>query len=194
MRWGKSDMNRPDAEHRYVASILAILFCSIVWTLPARLAYAETLTISDVELKRLFATEFIDHRGRRQAVSQWRGKVLVINFWATWCAPCREEMPDFSHLQQKYLARGVQFIGIATESREKILPFATRNKLTYPLLAGGYEAIELSRSLGNTAGGIPYTLVLDKNGEPLLSHTGRLPASDLDALLDISSRQGCVDK
>ena len=183
-------MNRSCVRRHVVVSIFAMLGT----TLPGTLVCAETPVIPAAELKQFFASDFIDHLGRRQALSQWRGKILVINFWATWCAPCREEMPDFSRLQEKYSTRGVQFLGIAIEPSDKIAVFAARNKVSYPLLAGGQGAIELSRLLGNGVGGVPYTLVLGKKGEPLLSHTGRLPAADLDALLDASSRQERVDK
>ena len=103
-------------------------------------------------------------------------------------------MPDFSRLQEKYSTRGVQFLGIAIESREKIAAYAARNAVSYPLLAGGHDAIALGRSLGNSVGGIPYTLVLGKNGEPLLTHTGRLPTAKLDSLLNASSIDKHMDK
>ena len=175
---------------RFIASTFAIL----VGAAPSASVCTEAAEISATELKRFLASDFIDHQGRRQSVSQWRGKILVVNFWATWCAPCREEMPDFSRLQEKYSTRGVQFLGIAIESREKIAAYAARNAVSYPLLAGGHDAIALGRSLGNSVGGIPYTLVLGKNGEPLLTHTGRLPAAKLDSLLNASSIDKRMDK
>ena len=183
-------MNPFCVRRRFIASAFTILVGA---TLSASVC-AETPAIPAAELKQFFASDFIDHQGHRQAVSQWRGKILVVNFWATWCAPCREEMPDFSRLQEKYSDRGVQFLGIAIESREKIAVYADRSTVSYPLLAGGHDAVELSRSLGNGVGGIPYTLVLGKSGEPLLSHTGRLPAAKLDALLNASSIHKRMDK
>jgi thiol-disulfide isomerase/thioredoxin len=183
-------MNLFCVRRRFIASAFTILVGA---TLSASVC-AETPAIPAAELKQFFASDFIDHQGHRQAVSQWRGKILVVNFWATWCAPCREEMPDFSRLQEKYSDRGVQFLGIAIESREKIAVYADRSTVSYPLLAGGHDAVELSRSLGNGVGGIPYTLVLGKSGEPLLSHTGRLPAAKLDALLNASSIHKRMDK
>ena len=183
-------MNLFCVRRRFIASAFTILVGA---TLSASVC-AETPAIPAAELKQFFASDFIDHQGHRQAVSQWRGKILVVNFWATWCAPCREEMPDFSRLQEKYSDRGVQFLGIAIESREKIAVYADRSTVSYPLLAGGHDAVELSRSLGNGVGGIPYTLVLGKSGEPLLSHTGRLPAAKLDSLLNASSIDKHMDK
>ena len=183
-------MNLFCVRRRFIASAFTILVGA---TLSASVC-AETPAIPAAELKQFFASDFIDHQGHRQAVSQWRGKILVVNFWATWCAPCREEMPDFSRLQEKYSDRGVQFLGIAIESREKIAVYADRSTVSYPLLAGGHDAVELSRSLGNGVGGIPYTLVLGKSGEPLLSHTGRLPAAKLDSLLNASSIDKRMDK
>ena len=178
-----------------VRQCFAALACVVAaWALLPMPAFAEMPNIPAAALKRLFASEFIDSQGHRQVLSQWRGKILVINFWATWCAPCRDEMPDFSRLQKKYAARDVQFVGIAIEAREMLAAFSARNTMSYPLLAGGHEAIELSRSLGNTVGGIPHTVILGRHGEPLLSHSGRLPATELEALLDVSSRNDRMDK
>lgn len=138
--------------------------------------------VSTEGLRGLFASAFDDFRGQRQPFAQWQGKILVVNFWATWCAPCREEMPYFSRISEKNAAHGVQFVGITNDSPEAVRSFADQHGIGYPLLIG-QGAIELSQTLGNHRSGLPYTLVLGRNGEPLLSHTGRLPESKLDDLL-----------
>lgn len=113
-----------------------------------------------------------DLSGREQALAQWRGKVLVVNFWATWCAPCREEMPHFVRAQVNQGANGLQFVGIAVDSVDKAKQFAGEIGVNYPILIGGYGAIELSRALGNSVGALPFTVVLDRRGELAWTHLG----------------------
>jgi len=124
-----------------------------------------------------------DADGRQQAMAQWRGKVLVVNFWATWCAPCREEMPQFVRMQSRDAGKGVQFVGIAVDDAAKVRDFAREIGLNYPSLIGGFGAIELSKSLGNQLSALPFTVVLDRDGRVALSHLGPLKSADLDHLL-----------
>ena len=124
-----------------------------------------------------------DADDRQQAMAQWRGKVLVVNFWATWCAPCREEMPQFVRMQSRDAGKGVQFVGIAVDDAAKVRDFAREIGLNYPSLIGGFGAIELSKSLGNQLSALPFTVVLDRDGRVALSHLGPLKSADLDHLL-----------
>jgi thiol-disulfide isomerase/thioredoxin len=124
-----------------------------------------------------------DANGQQQAMAQWRGKVLVVNFWATWCAPCREEMPQFVAAQARDGAKGVQFVGIAVDDVAKVRVFAREIGLNYPTLIGGYGAIELSRTLGNDLAALPFTIVVDRQGRVVHTQLGPLKAARLDALL-----------
>ena len=124
-----------------------------------------------------------DADGHEQALAQWRGKVLVVNFWATWCAPCREEMPQFVATQARDGAKGVQFVGIAVDDVDKVRVFAREIGLNYPTLIGGYGAIELSRTLGNDLAALPFTIVLDREGRVVHTQLGPLRAAKLDGLL-----------
>lgn len=110
-----------------------------------------------------------DAAGRDQALSQWRGKVLIVNFWATWCAPCREEMPEFMKAQSELGARGVQFVGIAIDDAAKVRQYVAELRLNYPALIGGYGAMELSRSYGNKLMALPFTVIVDRAGR--VAHT-----------------------
>lgn len=124
-----------------------------------------------------------DVDGREQALAQWRGKVLVVNFWATWCAPCREEMPHFIAAQARDGANGVQFVGIAVDQADKVRDFAKEIGLNYPALIGGFGAIELSKALGNDLAALPFTIVLDRAGSVVHTRLGPMKAQELDALL-----------
>ncbi len=134
-------------------------------------------------LSGLFDLQFNDYGGTPYPFSQWKGKILVINFWATWCAPCREEMPYFSRLSKEYAGKGVQFVGISADPPDTIRLFAKQHGVAYPLLVGGPQTVAMSIDLGNRQSGLPYTLILGRNGEPLLARTGRLPEAELERLL-----------
>ncbi len=115
-------------------------------------------------------------KGQEQALAQWKGKVLVVNFWATWCAPCREEMPEFVNAQRDLGGRGLQFVGIAIDQPDKVQEFAAEIGLNYPALIGGYGAIELSKTLGNRVGALPFTIIIDRSGR--IAHTQLGPLRD----------------
>ncbi len=125
-----------------------------------------------------------DPEGHDQAMAQWRGKILVVNFWATWCAPCREEMPQFVAAQAARGGKGVQFVGIAVDQAAKVVEFSKQIGLNYPVLVGGFGAIELSRSLGNSLSALPFTVIIDRHGRVVQRHLGPLIQPELDRVLD----------
>lgn len=132
---------------------------------------------------QLFATRLDDSAGKMQALAQWQGKTLVVNFWATWCPPCRDEMPAFSRLQDKYAANGVQFVGIALDDPDSVRDYARQFPGSYPLLIGGGSGAELARQLGNPRLALPYTLILAPSGEPRFARLGALSETELDKRL-----------
>ena len=131
----------------------------------------------------LYAMTLPDLDGKQQSVSQWRGKVLVINFWATWCAPCREETPIFVKLQNKYAAKGLQFVGISIDQADKTSEFAKEFKINYPTLIGAFDTIDVSHQAGNRRRVLPYTVVLDRNGRVVAGEFGGLTEEKLESLL-----------
>jgi len=132
----------------------------------------------------LFALALPDAAGQEQKLAQWRGKVLVVNFWATWCAPCREEMPQFIKKQAELGSRGVQFVGIAADDAGKVRTYVDEIGLNYPALIGGFAAIDLSRTLGNHVMALPFTIIVDRHGNVVHTQLGPLAPAKLRAVLD----------
>lgn len=131
----------------------------------------------------LLALALPDPEGKQESLGQWKGKLLIVNFWATWCEPCKEEMPRFIQLQNRYGARGLQFVGIAIDQADKVRRFAKDIDLNYPTLVGGYGAIELSKTLGNRLGALPFTVVLDRAGGVVHTQLGPLKDAQLQAMI-----------
>jgi thiol-disulfide isomerase/thioredoxin len=131
----------------------------------------------------LRTVRFADLGGAAQSLEQWGGKVVVVNFWATWCAPCREEIPIFVKLQEKYGSRGLQFVGIAIDQPSKVGPFASELGMNFPILLGGAEAIDLTRKLGNKASVLPFTVILARDGRITATHTGAVKEGSFESLV-----------
>lgn len=131
----------------------------------------------------LYGVALPDLAGAEQSLAQWKGKVLVVNFWATWCTPCRDEMPEFVQAQRELGGRGLQFVGIAIDQADKVQQFAQELGLNYPALIGGYGAIELSRTFGNRLGALPFTIVVDRSGRIAHTQLGPLRDASLRAIV-----------
>jgi thiol-disulfide isomerase/thioredoxin len=139
--------------------------------------------VDGVRMARVWGGVLPDLSGTRQPLAQWQGKVVVLNFWAPWCPPCREEIPGFIRLQAKYGVQGLQFVGVALDEPERVAPCVERLGVNYPVLLGGTAAMMLGRAAGNRLGGLPYTLVLDRRGDPVGSVTGSLDEARLERLI-----------
>ena len=132
-------------------------------------------------VQALYAQALPDASGASQAMSQWKGKALIVNFWAPWCGPCVEEMPELSALQNESAGKNVQIIGIGIDSPSNIAQFATKFKIAYPVYVAGMSGTELSRQFGNTAGGLPYTVLIGADGQVKKTYLGRLKFEQLRA-------------
>jgi len=131
----------------------------------------------------LLAASFVDLTGRARPIREWQGRVLLCNFWATWCEPCREEVPLLNAAQQQYFARGLTIVGIGIDSVEKIREFSAKYRISYPSLVGNADAFTLLRRLGNRAGGLPYSVVLDRNGALASRKLGAFGRAELEQVL-----------
>lgn len=145
--------------------------------------YYVTPRVTTLSSEPIFQAQLPDLAGVRQPFSQWRGKILVVNFWAPWCLPCRREIPGFIQLQQQYGAQNLQIVGIALDEKAAVQAYADKVGINYPVLLGDLEAIALSHASGNYKGGLPYTIVIDPQGRVVAAGLGSLNANELRNLI-----------
>lgn len=124
-----------------------------------------------------------DLDGRVRAASEWDGKVVALNFWASWCPPCLEEIPDFVSLQAQHQAAGLQFVGLALEPPATARRFAVEREMNYPVLTGAAEVIKLARAYGNHIGALPFTVFIDRTGRVASAHPGPLSREEAEELI-----------
>ncbi len=124
-----------------------------------------------------------DSDGKIRNLNEWRGKILLVNFWATWCPPCLKEIPEFIRLQKELAGQNVQFIGIAIEDQASVVAYLQKQAVNYPMLIGGDAAIGLSQQLGNLVNAVPFSLIIDANGMIVHRHPGELSREKLLAWL-----------
>lgn len=125
-----------------------------------------------------------DPDGKPQALAQWRDRILVVNYWATWCTPCRDEMPELSRLQERYGSRGVQIVGVAIDDAAKVRDYLRGAPVSYPVVVGDTTFAETSRALGNGPLGMPFTVVIARDGTLRAAALGRVHEKVLAKLLD----------
>lgn len=121
----------------------------------------------------------VDLEGNAHHLSDGRGKVVVVNFWATWCQPCREEMKEFSKLQERLGAQGLAFIGIAIDDPATVRAYLKDYPVTYPIWVGGQDVPAWADSLGNDLSALPFTVILDRNGTQRHARVGVFPEAPL---------------
>lgn len=128
---------------------------------------AETRVAKNAEqpvsnVRPLFKLKDLENKTRD--VKEWDGKVLMINFWATWCPPCRKEIPAFIDVQEKYQDKGFKVIGIALDEKQAVIDFTDPMGMNYPILMAEQEGITLSKAYGNRLGVLPFTVIVDRKG------------------------------
>jgi thiol-disulfide isomerase/thioredoxin len=129
----------------------------------------------------LFASTLNDLNDKPVALERYRGKALVVNFWARWCAPCRQEIPELAKFAKTHKGK-IEVLGIGIEDKaDAVREFATRNKMDYPVFLAGDQGIPLMQKLGNSVGGLPFTLFIDRQGKVVDIKVGMIKKTDLDA-------------
>ena len=132
----------------------------------------------------LRSTVLLDLAGNARRLEEWSDRILVCNFWATWCAPCREEIPLLMSAKLKYASKGVEIVGIAIDNAAKVGEYSASLKISYPILLAEANGLDLMRRLGNSAGGLPYTVVAAQREGVVHRKLGAFKAAELDTILD----------
>lgn len=137
---------------------------------------------TQVDIPKHMAAEFLDLKGTPHTLGQWNGEVVLVNFWATWCAPCREEIPELSGIKNKFKDKGVAVVGIALDDADKIRAFMKQgHAIDYQILVGDLDAMPYSISLGNRSMVVPYTVLIDRSGNIAHAYYGRIKLDQIEA-------------
>ncbi|HEX4585777.1 MAG TPA: TlpA disulfide reductase family protein [Burkholderiaceae bacterium] len=156
-----------------LAAAIALAAGALWASRPARDAASDRATAA------LFALTLPDADGAQRSLQSWRGKLLVVNFWATWCGPCVEEMPELQRFADEFAQRNVAVIGIGVDDADKIRDFRRQHQLRIPLLAAGFDGMQLAQQLGNPEPVLPYTALISPDGRLVEEHSGRVQAPEL---------------
>ncbi|WP_395823190.1 TlpA disulfide reductase family protein [Collimonas sp.] len=156
---------------------IAILFCAIgIYFGVQRHTPAAP---ENAAVANLFSQSMPDASGKVGSLAQWQGKPLIVNFWATWCGPCVEEMPELNALQTEIAGKNIQILGIGIDSQDNIAQFADKYKISYPLYVAGSSATALLRQFGNQAGGLPFTVLIGRDGAVKKMYLGGIKFDEL---------------
>lgn len=158
-----------------VLILVSAFFASTLLVLNDKQAEQQTIPLESFSLP--------DMSGTLTPISNWQGKILIINFWATWCPPCLKEIPDFIELQAEYASKNVQFIGIAIDDVQFVEDYISFIDINYPILIAKTEGEQLARKLGNVMNAIPYTIIVNQQSQIVFRHPGELSKQRIRELL-----------
>jgi thiol-disulfide isomerase/thioredoxin len=163
------------------AALLAVV--GAVYLLAKQLRPADNPADAKISPAALYATQLADLKGQAQSLGQWQGKLLVLNFWATWCVPCREEIPRLIEAQRKHSAQSVQIVGVAIDSAEKAAVYSREIGMNYPVLVDEAGGLALARRLGNQPSVLPFTAFVDGQGRVSATVAGGVDQKGLEQML-----------
>ena len=140
---------------------------------------SQTGLASDPSIKAFFANPWKTPDGKSANIDDWRGKVLVVNFWASWCPPCVEEMPTLDKIAQEYASKNVLIVGIGIDSPSNIRQFLEKTPVSYPIMIGGLDGSALAKQMGNAQGALPYTVIINAKGKSVFTKLGKISEEEL---------------
>ncbi len=138
----------------------------------------------DSAIEEFFKQELRSPSGEIHQTANWRGKILVINYWASWCPPCVEEMPELVRSQTKYATKNVLFVGIGVDSPPNIREFLSKTPVNYPIVLGGLEGSNWAKSMGNPSSGLPFTVIVNEKGANIKSKISKITEAELSSWID----------
>ncbi len=185
-----------------MSRVFLILVAAFVALMVGALFYAARIPVEDATVMPPSAIEqpapleivthpsftLPDASGVEHEFSEWAGKNRILNFWATWCAPCRREIPLLKAFQDEQGGNGFQVIGIAVDFPDSVANYAEAAEFNYPILVGEQDAMAVAESSGVEFVGLPFTMFVASDGELLSAYIGELHQSHLDAVVDIMTR------
>ncbi|MGF6649184.1 TlpA family protein disulfide reductase [Paraburkholderia sp. GAS82] len=133
---------------------------------------------------QLWAAPVTNADGKPQSLSLLKGHPVVVNFWASWCGPCVEEMPSLAQLHREYAKKGIEFVGLGVDSDKNVKAFLQKVPVDYPVYVIGFGGADLARAFGNNAGGLPFTVVIDAKGNVRSTKLGQIQPDELKHTLD----------
>jgi len=140
---------------------------------------SQTGLASDPSIKAFFANSWQTPDGKSANSENWRQKVLIVNFWASWCPPCVEEMPTLDKIAQEYAPKNVLIVGIGIDSPSNIREFLLKTPVSYPIVIGGLEGSNLAKQMGNAQGALPYTVIINSKGKAIFTKLGKISEEEL---------------
>ena len=140
---------------------------------------SQTGLASDPSIKAFFANSWQTPDGKSANSENWRQKVLIVNFWASWCPPCVEEMPTLDKIAQEYATKNVLIVGIGIDSPSNIREFLLKTPVSYPIVIGGLEGSNLAKQMGNAQGALPYTVIINSKGKAIFTKLGKISEEEL---------------
>ncbi|MCP4875001.1 MAG: TlpA family protein disulfide reductase [Gammaproteobacteria bacterium] len=155
-----------------VSMLAGTLLFNLLQTDPASQATAETSL-------ELHSIPLVDLNGQQTSIGDWKGDILIVNFWAPWCAPCRREVPTLIKYHRQYVPQGVRVIGIAYDNEPQVSRFADDYQINYPLFLAGNRSATYNIAFGNHSGSLPFTAILNRNQDIVFQHNGELSDAQL---------------